>query len=81
MKFYFRLGIRYVSRAVYAQSEARLTQEPEVPSGYILSFLLPLNQERQVPVNGESMCTKYWLPLMPSSHLACDEPTGPVDCP
>ena len=27
---------------------------------HILSFLLPLNQEGQLPVTGESMCTKYW---------------------
>ena len=30
-------------------------------SGNILSFLLPLFQEGQVSVTGESMCTKYWL--------------------
>ena len=30
-------------------------------SGHILSFLLPLIQEGQVSVTGESMCTKYWL--------------------
>ena len=30
-------------------------------SGNILSFLLPLFQERQLSVTGESMCTKYWL--------------------
>ena len=30
-------------------------------SGNILSFLLPLFQEGQLSVNGESMCTKYWL--------------------
>ena len=50
-----------------AQSVARLTQEPEVPdwidtrSGHILSFLLPLIQEEQLSVTGESMCTKKWL--------------------
>ena len=27
----------------------------------ILSFLLPLFQEGQLPVTGESMRTKYWL--------------------
>ena len=27
----------------------------------ILSFLLPLFQEGQLSVTGESMCTKYWL--------------------
>ena len=30
-------------------------------SGCILSFLLPLIQEGQLSVTGESMCTKYWL--------------------
>ena len=30
-------------------------------SGHILSFLLPLVQERQLSVTSESMCTKYWL--------------------
>ena len=30
-------------------------------SGHILSFLLPLFQEGQLSVTGESMCTKYWL--------------------
>ena len=30
-------------------------------SGNILSFLLPLVQEGQLSVTGESMCTKYWL--------------------
>ena len=30
-------------------------------SGHILSFFLPLIQEGQLSVTGESMCTKYWL--------------------
>ena len=30
-------------------------------SGHILSFLLPLIQEEQLSVTGESMCMKYWL--------------------
>ena len=30
-------------------------------SGNILSFLLPLLQEWQLSVTGESMCMKYWL--------------------
>ena len=30
-------------------------------SCHILSFLLPLIQEGQLSVTGESMCTKYWL--------------------
>ena len=30
-------------------------------SCHILSFLLPLIQEGQLSVSGDSMCTKYWL--------------------
>ena len=44
--------------------------------GYILSFLLPLIQEGQLSVTGESlsMCTKYWLttwegPILPRKSL------------
>ena len=33
----------------------------DIRSGHILSLLLPLIQEEQVSVTGESMCTKYWL--------------------
>ena len=35
--------------------------EFDTRSGNILSFLLPLFQEGQLSVTGESMCTKYWL--------------------
>ena len=30
-------------------------------SSHILSFLLPLIQEDQLPVTGDSICTEYWL--------------------
>ena len=30
-------------------------------SGHILSFLLPLIQEGQLSVTGDSMSTEYWL--------------------
>ena len=30
-------------------------------SSHIFSFLLPLIQEGQLSVTGESVCTKYWL--------------------
>ena len=47
------------------QSVAGLTHEPgpgfDIRSGQILSFLLPLIQEGQLSVSGESMCTRYWL--------------------
>ena len=33
----------------------------DTQSGNIFSFLLPLFQEGQLSVTGESMCTKYWL--------------------
>ena len=35
--------------------------EFDARSGSILSFLLPLFQEGQLSVTGESMCMKYWL--------------------
>ena len=49
-----------------AQSVGHLTHKSGVlgsipGSGNILSFLLPLFQEGQLSVTGESMCTKYWL--------------------
>ena len=49
-----------------AQSVGHLTRKPGGPgfdtrSGNILSFLLPLFQEGQLSVTGESMCTKFWL--------------------
>ena len=51
-----------------AQSVGHLTRKSggggpgfDTRSGNILLFLLPLFQERQLSVTGESMCTKYWL--------------------
>ena len=48
-----------------AQSVGHLTHKSgvlgSIRSGNILSFLLPLFQEGQLSVTGESMCTKYWL--------------------
>ena len=48
-----------------AQSVGHLTRKSgpgfDTRSGNILSFLLPLFQEGQLSVTGESMCTKYWL--------------------
>ena len=42
-----------------------ITSDPRFDSrsGHILSFLLPLIQEGQLSVTGESMCTKYWLTI------------------
>ena len=46
-----------------SQSVARLIRGPgfETRSDHTLSFLLPLIQERQLSVTGESMCTKFLL--------------------
>ena len=48
-----------------AQSVGHVTRKSEVlgsiPGLATLPFLLPLIQEGQLSVTGESMCTKYWL--------------------
>ena len=49
-----------------AQSVGHLTRKSGVLGSITglankLSFLLPLFQEGQLSVRGESMCTKYWL--------------------
>ena len=44
-----------------APSVGHLTRKFDTRFGNILSFLLPLIQEGQLSVTGESMCTKYWL--------------------
>ena len=51
---------RVVPQSTDTQSLARDTPI-DARSGNILSFLLPLFQEWQLSVTGESMCTKYWL--------------------
>ena len=47
------------------ESVGHLTRKSEIlgsiPGLAAYSFLLPLNQEGQLSVTGESMCTKYWL--------------------
>ena len=58
--------IHLVKPGRVAQSVGHLTRKVRGPgfdtrSGNILSFLLPLFQESQLSVTGESMCTKYWL--------------------
>ena len=42
-----------------AQSVGHLTWKSEVLVRYPVSFLLPMIQEGQLSVTGESMCTKY----------------------
>ena len=57
-------------------------------SGYILSFLLPLTQEGQLSVAGESMCTKKLikrlgglsLPLRKSVVRLTDHPSMTIHC-
>ena len=51
-----------VGSAVGSASDSRVRGLGfDTRSGHILSFLLPLFQEGQLSVTGESMCTKYWL--------------------
>ena len=59
-----------LSHPVYAGPRSAIGRAPDsqvrgpgfdTRSGNILSFLLPLFQEGQLSVTGESMCTKYWL--------------------
>ena len=38
-------------------------------SGHILSFLLPLIQEVQLSVTGDSMFTKHWVQACPEKML------------
>ena len=46
-----------IGRAPYSKSEV-LGSIPGLVN--VLSFLLPLIQEGQLSVTGESMCTSYW---------------------
>ena len=63
-------GSVYAIRAQFAGPRSAIGRAPDsqvrgpgfdTRSGNILSFLLPLFQEGQLSVTGESMCTKYWL--------------------
>ena len=59
------LYLSFVTPGRVAQSVGHLTRKSgilgSILSGNTLSFLLPLFQEGQLSVTGESMCTKYWL--------------------
>ena len=57
------VGVNNEEPGRVAQSVGHLIRGPgfDTRSGNILSFLLPLFQEGQLSVTGESMCTKYWL--------------------
>ena len=57
---YAYVGIN--NSAVGRASDSR-TRGPgfSTQSGHLFSFLLPLIQEGQLSVTGESMCTKNWL--------------------
>ena len=50
-------------RGVVGSASDSRVRDPgfDTQSSQVLSFLLPLIQEGQLSVTGESMCTKYWL--------------------
>ena len=50
-----------VYRGCKTTNQIKSKNQIDTRSGHILSFLLPLIQEGQLSVTGESMCTKYWL--------------------
>ena len=64
---HYYLNTRYVTitgprNAVGGAGDPRVRGPKfDTRSGHILSFLLPLFQEGQLSVTGESMFTKYWL--------------------
>ena len=63
------LGLTYLISPNHAGPRSAVDRAPDSQvrgpgfprSGHLLSFLLPLIQEGQLSVTGESMCTKYWL--------------------
>ena len=57
IEFYFALEVSF---SIYYSFKVR-GPGFDTRSGNILSFLLPLFQEGQLSVTGDSMCTKYWL--------------------
>ena len=58
----FTLSTAGLRRAVGRVSDSQAKGPGfDTRSGHILWLLLPLFQEGQLSVNGESMCTKYWL--------------------
>ena len=66
--FYSRINTVLLDKAALLFSFASFLKRDQVRgpgfdtrSGNILSFLLPLFQEGQLSVTGESMCTKYWF--------------------
>ena len=55
---------RFTSYGIYISRLIRFARESSYVTDFnahIISFLLPLIQEGQLSVTGESMCTKYWL--------------------
>ena len=50
-------------RSAFGSASDSTARDPGFDTRFrqILSFLLPLIQEGQLSVTGESMCTKYWL--------------------
>ena len=64
-KYMYWITLIIIEPGRVAQSVGHLTRKSgpgfDTRSGNILSFLLPLYQEGQLSVTGESMCMKYWL--------------------
>ena len=78
-EFFFYNHHGNMSPGCVAQSVGHLTRARgpgfDTLSGNILPFLLPLIQEGQLSVTGESMCTKYCLSLPRKSVVRL------TDCP
>ena len=63
LKYRFGLSFKAGPRSIVGRAPDSLVRGCgfDTRSGHILSFILPLIQEGQLLVTGESMCTKYWL--------------------
>ena len=63
LRAYLSWYFQCLARARPLSAVDRAPDDPgfDTRSGNTLSFLLPLIQEGQLSVTGESMCTKYWL--------------------
>ena len=58
---HFNMKCAILKPSGIAQSVGHLTCKSGVLGSIPGLFLLPLFQEGQLSVTGESMCTKYWL--------------------
>ena len=61
--FFYFMNIKTGPRSAIGRAPDSYVRGPgfDTRCGNIFSFLLPLFQEWQLSVSGESMCTKYWL--------------------